>query len=153
MLYHIHYMLIFISQITGTQLKELETKLKEKVKLEAEINAVDKASKDNISSEERNLKQLEKVISIFCHNIFVNYKQLTNANLLFQNFKIDENALIVKEQQLTKIKNLYETLKNTEASDAEALAACQKKYEAICAGMEVNEAGEAQTLMSQLMSK
>lgn len=58
-----------------------------------------------------------------------------------------------KEQELAKVNDLYETLKNNEASDAEALATCQKKYEAICVGMEVNDSGEVQTLASQLLSK
>lgn len=116
-------------QLASTKLKELESKLKDQIKLEAEVNAVEKASKESVSSEERNIKQLEK------------------------NLKIDENALKSKEQDLAKTNDFYENLKNNENTDVEALAACQKRYEAICAGMEVNDNGEAQTLMSQLMSK
>ncbi|KAI4468751.1 structural maintenance of chromosomes protein 3 [Holotrichia oblita] len=114
--------------LASTKLKDLESKLKEQVKLEAEVNAVEKASKESVNSEERNIKQLEK------------------------NLKIDENALKSKEQDLAKTNDLYENLKNNENTDGEALAACQKRYEAICAGMEVNDSGEAQTLMSQLMN-
>ncbi|KAK9747108.1 RecF/RecN/SMC N terminal domain [Popillia japonica] len=114
--------------LASTKLKELESKLKDQIKLEAEVNAVEKASKESVSSEERNIKQLEK------------------------NLKIDENALKSKEQDLAKTNDFYENLKNNENTDVEALAACQKRYEAICAGMEVNDNGEAQTLMSQLMN-
>ncbi|GJQ74462.1 SMC2 [Trypoxylus dichotomus] len=121
--------LIFPSlQLTKTKLKDLEEKLKEQVKYEAEVNAVDQAAVESVNSEERNIKQLQK------------------------NLKIDENALKTKEQDLAKVNDLYETLKSNEASDAEALAACQKKYEVTCAGMEVNDSGQAETLMSQLMS-
>ncbi|KRT82397.1 hypothetical protein AMK59_3238 [Oryctes borbonicus] len=116
------------ANLTNVKLKNLENKLKEQVKIEAEVSAAEKAAVESVNSEERNIKQLEK------------------------NLKIDEKALKTKEQDLAKANDFYETLKNTEATDAEALAACQKRYEAICAGMEVNDSGEAQTLMSQLMS-
>lgn len=57
-----------------------------------------------------------------------------------------------QEEKLEKVKNLFEELKGNDTNAKEALAACQRKFEALSAGMEVNDEGETQTLQEQLMS-
>lgn len=52
---------------------------------------------------------------------------------------------------MSKVQSLFETLKENEAKDKEALSVSQKKYEAVAAGMEVNEEGKTQSLQEQLM--
>lgn len=108
-------------------MSELEKELKEKEKEEAKSNAAIKSIKDTINSEEKKKTQLEK------------------------NLKDDSKALQDKEKELGKVQELFETLKQNDAKDAEAFALSQKKFEAVSAGMEVNEEGEAQTLQEQLM--
>lgn len=83
--------------------------------------------KDSINADEKKKSQLE------------------------QNLKEDTKALQDKENELNKVQSLFETLKKNDVKDAEAFALSQKKYEAVSAGMEVNEDGEAQTLQEQLM--
>lgn len=116
-----------VFQDANTKLSELETELKEKEKQEAKSNASIKSVKDNINTEEKKKAQLEK------------------------NLKDDTKALNDKENELSKVQSLFETLKQNDANDADAFALSQKKFEAISAGMEVNEDGEAQTLQEQLM--
>lgn len=108
-------------------MSELESVLKEKEKQEAKSNASIKSIKDNINTEEKKKIQLEK------------------------NLNDDTKALQATEAQLSKVQSLFESLKQNDANDAEALLLSQKKFEAISAGMEVNEDGEAQTLQEQLM--
>lgn len=67
--------------------------------------------------------------------------------------KDDEVALKTKEAELSKVQNLFQQLKDNDAADSEAFAASQRRYEAVSAGMDVNEEGKAETLQEQLMSK
>lgn len=106
---------------------ELESELKTKEKQEAKSSASIKAVKDDINTEEKKKTQLET------------------------NFKDDTKALQEKENELSNVQSLFETLKKNDENDAEAFALSQRKFEAISAGMEVNEDGEAQTLQEQLM--
>ncbi|XP_028132616.1 structural maintenance of chromosomes protein 2 [Diabrotica virgifera virgifera] len=112
---------------TSVKLKEVEAELKEKEKSEAKSNASLKTIKDNINIEQKKLNQLNK------------------------NLNDDGKALKIKEQELEKVQSLFETLKKNDEDDNKAFALSQKKFEAVSAGMEVNEAGEAQTLQDQFM--
>ncbi|KAJ8984301.1 hypothetical protein NQ317_012271 [Molorchus minor] len=112
---------------SSVKLQELEAKLKEKEKREAKSSASLKTIKDNINTEQRKKIQLEK------------------------NFNDDCKALDNKEQELSKVQSLFETLKENDAKDNEAFALSQRKFEAVSAGMEVNEEGETETLQEQLM--
>lgn len=101
--------------------------MKEKEKQEAKTNAFIKAIKDNINTEQKNKTQLKK------------------------NLVDDGKILHVKEDELNKVKSLFESLKESDVKDNEAFALSQRKFEVISAGMEVNEDGEAETLQEQLM--
>lgn len=68
-----------------------------------------------------------------------------------KNLKDDTAALTAKEQELAKVIDLFQKLKDADAADSDAFAASQRKYEAVSAGMDVNEDGEAETLQEQLM--
>lgn len=46
---------------------------------------------------------------------------------------------------------MFESLKENERVDREALDLAQKKYQALCVGMELNDDGETETLAEQLM--
>lgn len=50
------------------------------------------------------------------------------------------------------MQSLFETLKENDKLDSEAYELSEKKFEAVCAGMEVNDQGETETLAEQLMS-
>ncbi|KAF2889427.1 hypothetical protein ILUMI_16746, partial [Ignelater luminosus] len=112
----------------GQKLQLIEVQLKENEKAEAKASAAEKSAKENIAAEEKKKKQLEK------------------------NLKDDEAALKSKEQELNKVQGLFQELKDNDAADNEAFAASQRKYEAISVGMEVNDAGETETLQDQLIS-
>ncbi|XP_074031936.1 structural maintenance of chromosomes 2 [Leptinotarsa decemlineata] len=109
------------------KLQELEAQLKEKEKKEAKSAAALKSVKDDTKSEEKRRDQLKK------------------------NFDEDSKALEAKEQELSKVQSLFETLKENDKRDNEGFALSQRKFEAVSAGMEVNEDGEAQTLQEQFM--
>lgn len=49
--------------------------------------------------------------------------------------------------------DMFTKLKSAEEKDRTAFIAAQKKYEAINAGMEIGDDGEASTLQEQLISK
>ncbi|KAF5270320.1 hypothetical protein FQR65_LT05508 [Abscondita terminalis] len=116
-----------LQSATSGNLQKIEVELKENEKIEAKARASEKSAKDAIAAEEKKNKQLEK------------------------NIKEDEHALKTKEQELQKVQDLFKKLKDAEATDNEAFAASQRKYEAISVGMEVNDAGETETLQDQLI--
>lgn len=58
-----------------------------------------------------------------------------------------------KEDELEQIQGLFEQLKDNDARDNNAFALSQKKFEAVSAGMEINEDGVAETLQEQLIRK
>lgn len=119
---------IILFQDDSIKLQNLESELKEKEKQEAKANASIKTMKDDINTTRKNKTQLEK------------------------NLIDDGKVLQAKEQELDKVKSLFESLKGNDAKDNEAFALSQRKFEAISAGMEVNEDGEAETLQEQLMN-
>lgn len=47
---------------------------------------------------------------------------------------------------------MFEQLKHDDEVDNEAFAASQRKYEAVCAGMEINDEGKTETLQQQLIN-
>ncbi|XP_050294064.1 structural maintenance of chromosomes protein 2 [Anthonomus grandis grandis] len=113
---------------SSVELQEIEARLKQRVKEEAKVIAAVKSVHDSIASEDKKKKQLER--------------NLTN----------EEKTLKAKETELNKVKSLFESLKENDKRDTDAFALAEKKYEALCAGMEVNDQGEAETLAEQLMN-
>lgn len=94
-------------------------------KLKASINA----SQEQIISEERKLKTLQK------------------------NVVIDENALVKKEAEMEKTENVFVKLKSDEADDLKAYQDAQKRFEAVNLGLALNDDGEATSLQDQLTSE
>ncbi|XP_076267905.1 structural maintenance of chromosomes 2 [Rhynchophorus ferrugineus] len=109
------------------ELQEAELKLKSAEKEEAVINSSAKSVKENMSEEEKKKIQLEKRVLG------------------------DEKALNDQQNELNKVQSLFETLKGNDQRDSEAFALAQKKYEALCTGMEMNDQGESETLFEQLI--
>lgn len=105
--------------------KELEELNQRDAKLKASINA----SQEQIISEERKLKTLQK------------------------NIKIDENALVKKEAEMGQTADVFEKLKADEAEDLKAYQDAQKRFEAVNLGLALNDEGEATSLQDQLASK
>nr|XP_018896092.1 PREDICTED: structural maintenance of chromosomes protein 2 [Bemisia tabaci] len=110
------------------QLEEREKELKDAEKIEATAAVKLKSAKDNISAEEKRCKQIEKSI----HE--------------------DEKALGVKEGELGKIQDNYNTMKTEEEEDNAALAAAQKKFQAVSSGLMASDSGGDATLQDQLMA-
>lgn len=65
----------------------------------------------------------------------------------------DTKTLTKKESELSKLQALYDKLQSNNASDKAAYDTCQKQYEALLTGMEINDEGQAETLLEQLASK
>lgn len=57
-----------------------------------------------------------------------------------------------KETELNNVKDMFEEMKHNDQADSEAHAASERRFEAISAGMEINEEGKAETLHEQLMN-
>jgi structural maintenance of chromosome 2 len=70
----------------------------------------------------------------------------------FQNFADDEKTLKRKEEELDKVQAMFAKLKEADQRDTDAFLKSQKRYEALSAGMELNEEGEAETVLEQLMN-
>uniref|UniRef100_A0A336KQ15 Structural maintenance of chromosomes protein n=1 Tax=Culicoides sonorensis TaxID=179676 RepID=A0A336KQ15_CULSO len=113
---------------TGGAIKELEEDLSKLSKSEASVSGKRNAAKENINLEQRKLKQLQKSI------------------------KDDEIALLKKEAEYQKVGSMFEELKKTNDDDAKAAEEAEKRYEAVCSGLSVNEDGQAASLQDQLIA-
>ncbi|XP_063221028.1 structural maintenance of chromosomes protein 2 [Bacillus rossius redtenbacheri] len=112
----------------GGKLQELEAALKAKEKVEAQLVARQKGLKDSIAVEEKNKKQLLKGL------------------------KEDESVLAGKKAELGKVGATFERMKEEEQADQEALAAAERKFQAVSSGLLTNDDGLEATLEDQLMS-
>jgi structural maintenance of chromosome 2 len=59
--------------------------------------------------------------------------------------------LSAKEAELQKVQGLFQKLKDADKADAEALAAAQRKFQAVSAGLVTDDGGGDSTLQDQLM--
>lgn len=114
---------------TGGQLAELEKELAVKSKTEATANGAKKSAGQEVDAEKRKLKLIQK------------------------NLSKDEEALKVKEEQMAKVGDLFQTLREADENDSKGFSDAQKRFQAISAGLEMNEDGQASSLQEQLTSK
>lgn len=112
---------------TGSKLHDLEVELKSVDKMEAKASAAEQAAKEDIETEQKKEKQLTKTLTE------------------------EETGLKNAEAAYEKSAAKFQKLKDEASNDAEALALAQRKYQAVCAGMEINAEGQEQTLQDQLM--
>ncbi|XP_043213989.1 structural maintenance of chromosomes protein 2-like [Amphibalanus amphitrite] len=113
---------------TGGQLTALEGKLEEDVKVEAKALAAVKGIKDSVKAEEKKKKQLQKSLAD------------------------DRTALQQKEAEMGQLKTVFDSLREADEQQAAALAAAQKRFQAISSGMFSGDDGEDATLAQQLMN-
>lgn len=114
---------------TGGELADLETELAVKSKTEAQANGAKKGASQEVDAEKRKLEMIQK------------------------NLSKDEEALQVKEAQMAKVGGLFESLKTADEEDSKAFSEAQKRFQAISAGLDMNEDGQASSLQEQLISK
>lgn len=114
---------------TGGELADLEAELAKKSKTEATANGAMKSASHEVDAEKRKLKQIQK------------------------NVVKDEEALQTKEAQMAKVGGLFQSLREADETDSKAFADAQKRFQAITAGLDVNEDGQAASLQEQLKSK
>lgn len=93
---------------------------------DAKIKASINATKEELTSEQRKLKTLEK------------------------NIRIDETALAKKEGDMASMGGMFEKLKSDEENDRKAFEDAQKRLEAVNMGMAINEEGQATSYQDQL---
>lgn len=111
----------------GGSLVELETELAAKSKAEATANGVKKSAASEVETEKRKLKTLLK------------------------NTAKDEEALKEKETQMKNVGGLFQSLKEADEAGRKAFVDAQKRFQAISAGLDMNEDGEAASLQEQLI--
>lgn len=112
----------------GGQLEELEKELSKRSKEEAIANGALKSAVSELDMEKRKVIALEKSI------------------------KDDESVLKMKQDQMSKVSGLFESLKQADEADSKAYAESQKRFEAITSGKSTNEDGEASSLQAQLIA-
>jgi len=74
--------------------------------------------------------------------------------LLYQKYYAwfqDEASLSDKEAELQKLQGLFQKLRDTDKADTEALAAAQRKFQAVSSGLLTDDGGGDSTLQDQLM--
>lgn len=118
-----------IDNEAGGTLSELEKELAVKSKAEATALGAKKSAASEIETEKRKLKTLQK------------------------NLGKDEDALKTKETRMNEVGSLFENLKKADENDREAFAEAQKRFQALSAGLDVNEDGQTASLQEQLISE
>ncbi|XP_037082943.1 structural maintenance of chromosomes protein 2-like [Pollicipes pollicipes] len=113
---------------TGGTLVSLEEKLEEDTKVEAKAIAAVKGVKDSVKAEEKKKKQLQKSLAD------------------------DRAALEQRQQEMSRLRAVFDALREADAEQAAALAAAQKRFQAISSGMFSGDDGQDATLAQQLMN-
>lgn len=116
-----------IDNETGGTLTDLEKELAAKSKAEATANGAKKSAAQEIETEKRKLKTLQR------------------------NTAKDEEALKAKEARMAEVGDMFKQLKETDESDRKAFADAQKRFQALSAGLEMNEDGQSSSLQEQLI--
>lgn len=114
---------------SGGELVELEKELATKSKTEATANGAKKSATQEVDTEKRKLKQLQK------------------------NLAKDEEVLEAKETQMSKVGDLFQSLKEADETDSKAFSDAQKRLQTLETGLDVNEEGQATSLQEQLIGK
>lgn len=104
--------------------QELQECEKQQFKLSAEANG----NKENVKATKKTIEQIKI------------------------NIADDTNALASKEKELEKVGGLFQTLKEMDQKDNEAVIEAQKKYQKISAGLLESEDGTNATLEQQLIN-
>lgn len=118
-----------IDNDSGGALKEVEEQLTKQVVEEGKMAGSLKSAQTSIDQEQKKLLTLEK------------------------NITDDERALKQKETQMSKVHDLFQSLKEADMRDAQAYEAAQKKFEAVTQGLSVDDDGQQCSLQDQLISK
>ena len=79
--------------------------------------------------------------------IYCNFCCCIRNNAWFQ----EAASLSDKEAELQKLQGLFQKLRDTDKADTEALAAAQRKFQAISSGLLTDDGGGDSTLQDQLM--
>lgn len=116
-----------ISGQTKTELKELEQTLKEVEMSEAKVVAEKNILANGIKAETKNLKAVEKTL---------NDDKATHAKRV--------GGMTAEEEVYNQFQELIET-------DTKDFELAQKNFEAVSCGLEVNDEGQASSLLEQLM--
>lgn len=116
-----------ISGQTKTELKELEQNLKEVETSEAKIQAEKNILTNGIKAETKNLKAIEKTLT-------------------------DDKATYEKRVGgMRSEEAVYNEFQGVIEEDTKAFELAQKNFEAVSCGLEVNDEGQASSLLEQLM--
>lgn len=114
---------------SGSSLTDLEKELDGKLKTEAQASGVRKCANQEVDSEKRKLKTLQK------------------------NLSKDESDLAVKNKKMSEVGDMFQRLKEAAENDKKAYEDAQKRYQAVSTGLEMDEEGKTSSLQEQLTSK
>lgn len=115
-------------QGNNTRLESLELELQEYEKQQFKLSAEVNGNKENIKAAIKAIEQMKI------------------------NIEDDKKALASKEKELGEVGSLFQTLKETDQKDAEAVLKAQEKYQKITSGLLESEDGENATLEQQLIN-
>lgn len=114
---------------SGSSLSDLEKELDGKLKTEAQASGVRKCANQEVDSEKRKLKTLQK------------------------NLAKDESALDTKNTKMAEVGDMFQRLKDAAENDKKSYEDAQKRYQAVSTGLEMGEDGKASSLQEQLTSE
>lgn len=118
-----------IESESGGNLAEMEKELDAKLKTEAQASGVRKGATQEVDSEKRRLKTLQK------------------------NLSKDESALEQKTKKMSEVGDMFQQLKDAAENDKKAYEEAQKRFQAVSTGLEMDEDGKTSSLQEQLISK
>lgn len=114
---------------SGGNLAGMEKELDAKLKTEAQASGIRKGAVQEVDSEKRRLKTLQK------------------------NLSKDESALGQKTQKMSEVGDMFQQLKEAAENGKKAYEDAQKRFQAVSTGLEMDEEGKTSSLQEQLTSK
>lgn len=143
--------------------------MSEKEKADVKLSAALKNLKETIKAEEKKKKQLEKSladVSIVAlrwwefskGETFSPFECERQTQVFFSSFSYifsfqDIKAIENKQKEGEKLQGTFDTMRAKDKADQDALAAAEKRLQAISSGMYSAGDGEDATLQEQLISK
>uniref|UniRef100_A0A7N8YPQ1 Structural maintenance of chromosomes protein n=1 Tax=Mastacembelus armatus TaxID=205130 RepID=A0A7N8YPQ1_9TELE len=130
-------------QELSAQIQELQKKKDQKV------NGVLKSLEGNLAEVQRVDAKLQSALDLKKQNLKDETKKRKE---LVKSMEEDKKMLVVKENEVSKLRKQLQGLQDEGQKDSSALEAAEQHFRAVSAGLSTNEDGEEATLAGQMMA-
>ncbi|XP_068177856.1 structural maintenance of chromosomes protein 2 [Antennarius striatus] len=132
------------------KLQELSVQIQElQKKRDEEVNGILKSLEEKLADVQRVDAKAQSALDLKKQNLKDEAKKRKE---LVKSMEEDKKMLVVKEKEVSKMKEQLQALQEEGQNDSAALEAAEQRFKAVSAGLSTNEDGEEATLAGQMMT-